>query len=135
MTWPGSVDSPDRPEKIELVSDGTSSTPTVNVTSIITAWTPYRSCSSSRSPGGSVCRIPAQELLEHEDEGVRDDQHERVLDERLEPAPEEPFEGRDDEERHEERPDQGADALAIMPKETTNSSANCARPMTISISQ
>ena len=34
---------PERPEKIELVSDGTSSTPTVNVMRIITAWTLYRS--------------------------------------------------------------------------------------------
>ena len=37
LTWPGSTDSPDRPEKMELVSDGTSSTPTVNVIRIITA--------------------------------------------------------------------------------------------------
>ena len=28
----------------------------MNVIRIITAWTPYSSCSSSRSPGGSVCR-------------------------------------------------------------------------------
>src|SRR5687767_5290364 len=52
----GTTDSPERPEKMELVSDGTSNTPTVNVSRIITAWTPYNSCSSSRSPGGSVCR-------------------------------------------------------------------------------
>ena len=39
----GKTDSPEWPEKIELVSDGTSSTPTVNVTRIITAWTPYNS--------------------------------------------------------------------------------------------
>ena len=36
----GNMDSPDRPEKIELVSDGTRRTPTVNVTRIITACTP-----------------------------------------------------------------------------------------------
>jgi hypothetical protein len=34
------ADSPDRPEKIELVRDGTSNTPTVKVIRIITAWTP-----------------------------------------------------------------------------------------------
>ena len=34
---PGSADSPDLPEKMELVSDGTSNTPTVNVMRIITA--------------------------------------------------------------------------------------------------
>lgn len=39
----GRTDSPDLPEKIELVSDGTSSTPTVNVMRIITAWTLYSS--------------------------------------------------------------------------------------------
>src|ERR1019366_10409124 len=39
----GNTDSPESPEKIELVSDGTRSTPTVNVTRIITAWTPYKS--------------------------------------------------------------------------------------------
>src|SRR6266536_2496037 len=50
----GKSDSPDLPEKIELVSDGTSSTPTVNVMRIITACTPYRSWSSNPSPGGSV---------------------------------------------------------------------------------
>ena len=46
----------DLPEKIELVRDGTNKTPTVNVTNTMTACTPYMSCSSSRSPGGNVCR-------------------------------------------------------------------------------
>ena len=40
LSRPGSTDSPERPEKIELVSDGHEQTPTVNVSSIITAWTP-----------------------------------------------------------------------------------------------
>src|ERR1700693_1554528 len=53
-TCVGNVDSPALPEKIELVSDGTRSTPTVNVTRIMTAWTPYKSWSSNPSPGGSV---------------------------------------------------------------------------------
>ena len=35
---------------MELVSDGTSNTPTVNVMRIITACTPYRSWSSNPSP-------------------------------------------------------------------------------------
>ena len=56
LTWDGSTDSPEWPAKIELVSDGTSKTPTVNVTNIITACTEYSSCSSSRSPGGHVRR-------------------------------------------------------------------------------
>jgi len=43
LTCDGSTDSPECPEKIELVSDGTSNTPTVNVMRIITAWTLYRS--------------------------------------------------------------------------------------------
>ena len=54
-------------------------------------------------------QIPAQEPLEDEDEGVGDDEHERVLDERLQPAPEQPLEGRHDEERHEQRADQRTD--------------------------
>src|ERR1051325_6609720 len=53
---PGSADSPDLPEKIDDVSDGTSRTPTVKVMRIITACTPYSSCSSRRNPGGSVSR-------------------------------------------------------------------------------
>ena len=43
-------------ENGELVNDGTSRTPTVKVTSIITTWTEYKSCSSRRSPGGNVCK-------------------------------------------------------------------------------
>src|ERR1022692_1996955 len=56
----GDTASPDRPEKIELVRDGTSSTPTVNVTKIIQAWTEYKSCSSSPRPGGSVVKKPVR---------------------------------------------------------------------------
>jgi hypothetical protein len=37
ITRPGSADSPALPEKIELVSEGTSNTPTVNVIRIMTA--------------------------------------------------------------------------------------------------
>jgi hypothetical protein len=55
-TLSGSTDSPELPEKIELVSDGTSKTPTANVMSTITAETPYRIWSSSRMPGGKVCK-------------------------------------------------------------------------------
>src|SRR6202158_5377577 len=53
--------------------------------------------------------VLAQEFLEDKNERVRDYQHERVLNERLEPAPEDPFQGWDDEKRDEERPDQAAD--------------------------
>src|SRR6476620_7784726 len=56
FTCDGKMDSPARPEKIELVSDGTSNTPTVKVIRIMTACTPYSSCSSSRIPGGRVWR-------------------------------------------------------------------------------
>src|ERR1700674_1666189 len=62
--------------------------------------------SQSRRQGLDVL---AQELLEDKNERVRDYQHERVLNERSDPAPEDPFQGWDDEKRDEERTDQAAE--------------------------
>jgi hypothetical protein len=57
-------------------------------------WTTYSSCSSSRSPGGSVCRYRLRNCSKTKMKALAITNMNEYLDEGLEPIPEQPFKRR-----------------------------------------
>src|SRR5258706_4378946 len=131
----GKTDSPDLPEKIEPVNDGTSRAPTVNVMRIITEWTLYKSWSSNPNPGGSVwmywlrnfshTKINAFAITSMKEYWMKAFSQPQKIHSSVGTMKNGTNKG----------PTKAHTAVAIMLKEMTNRSANCARPIKMSIVQ
>src|SRR6476620_3702462 len=135
FTCEGNMDSPARPEKIELVSDGTSNTPTVNVIRIMTACTPYRSCSSSLIPGGSVWRYRLRNFSKMKMNAFAMTNMKEYWTNALSQFQNSHSSVGTMKNGTNKGPTSPHTALAIMLNETTNRRANCASPITINIVQ